>query len=255
MLKRMICCLFILVVGKAHAQQKPDRQVTHQQLYWLRYYNTLFFSPKTYLASEFESRRFAVNNRTHQTVLRNTLHHKVNPGFSAALGFAYFTQAPHDPFAKHHLVVPEYRIFQEFNHKRKAGHWGFHHMLRTEARFIGQHNGRELVPGTFFNFRARYRFGIEYALKSWQEGEHFLKARFYEEIMFHGGETITNTFFDQNRVYLAVQAKFMDNVSFELGYLHWYQQRRSGFEFYDRDILRFTVYQQFDLKKASRKAS
>lgn len=62
-----------------------------------------------------------------------------------------------------------------------------------------------------------------------------------------GGE-ILYSHFDQNRVYVGLEKVLHKNLPIEMGYLHWYQQRNSGKEFFDRNILRLTVLHKMKLK-------
>jgi len=55
--------------------------------------------------------------------------------------------------------------------------------------------------------------------------------------------------FDQNRIYLAVNYKLNTSFAFELGYMNWFQQQKSGVDFYNRDILRLSIIHSIDLKK------
>ena len=67
--------------------------------------------------------------------------------------------------------------------------------------------------------------------------------------MFNVGKKIVKNTFDQNRIYLAVNYKLNNSYAFELGYMNWFQQQKSGTDFYNRDILRFSIFHSIDLKK------
>ena len=55
--------------------------------------------------------------------------------------------------------------------------------------------------------------------------------------------------FDQNRIYTAIQYKINASCAFEVGYMNWFQQQKSGTDFYNRDILRLSIFHTIDLKK------
>ena len=67
--------------------------------------------------------------------------------------------------------------------------------------------------------------------------------------MFNVGKKIVKNTFDQNRIYLAVNYKLNASYAFELGYMNWFQQQKSGVDFYNRDILRLSIIHSIDLKK------
>ena len=62
-----------------------------------------------------------------------------------------------------------------------------------------------------------------------------------DELMINVGNNIIYNLFDQNRIYLGMEQSFSKTISAELGYLYWFQQRSSGNQFFDRDIIRFTL--------------
>jgi hypothetical protein len=59
--------------------------------------------------------------------------------------------------------------------------------------------------------------------------------------MVNQGKHIVINQFDQNRIYLGIERGFYKGLSVELGYLHWYQQRPSVNQFFERNIIRLTV--------------
>ena len=53
----------------------------------------------------------------------------------------------------------------------------------------------------------------------------------------------------KNRIYLAVNYKLNNSYAVELEYMNWFQQQKSGTDFYNRDILRLSIFHNIDLKK------
>ena len=102
----------------------------------------------------------------------------------------------------------------------------------------------------FGNFRFRYQIGLEIPIwKNQITKRELLSVKFSDEIMLNVGEKIVYNFFDQNRMYAALNYKITPNLSLEMGYLNWFQQQKSGNKFYQRDILRFTVFHKIKLYK------
>lgn len=73
-----------------------------------------------------------------------------------------------------------------------------------------------------------------------------LRGAISDEIMFNYGSDNRKNIFDQNRMYIALCYYFDANIGLELGYLKSYQRRSSGINFYDLDIIRFTVYRRIN---------
>jgi hypothetical protein len=67
--------------------------------------------------------------------------------------------------------------------------------------------------------------------------------------MINAGEKIIKNTFDQNRVYAAIQYGINQNIAIEFGYLNSFQQRASGIDYFNRDIIRFSIFHKMNLKK------
>ena len=68
-----------------------------------------------------------------------------------------------------------------------------------------------------------------------------------EEILLNAGKSIVKNTFDQNRIYAALQYGINQKIAIELGYLNSFQQRASGVDYYDRDIIRFSIFHKLKL--------
>ncbi len=116
-----------------------------------------------------------------------------------------------------------------------------------EERFFRNADKNGLLPGTTFFWRFRYRLQGEYSF--WKKENQYLKAIVYDELLINAGENIVKNTFDQNRIYGALQYDVNENITLELGYLNCFQQRASGVDYFDRDIIRFTFYHKINLQK------
>ncbi len=155
-------------------------------------------------------------------------------------GFAYFSVATQVPEVTTDFRVPEYRIQQDISWKHEYGSITLGQRFQVEERFFHNSNKDGLLPGTTFNWRFRYRLQGEYPC--WKKESQYLKAIIYDELMINGGKKVVKNTFDQNRIYGALQYGLNKNVAVELGYLNSFQQRASGVDYFDRDIIRFTLF-------------
>ena len=78
-----------------------------------------------------------------------------------------------------------------------------------------------------------------------------MKAVINDEIMFNAGKNIIYNTFDQNRIYSALQVGFNDNLAIELGYLKSFQQRVNGIDYFNRNIIRLSIFHKINLKKTN----
>ena len=227
--------------------QNTGRQVTQQQLIWYAYNNTLEFSQKWSLTTEVHERRFINPDEQHQFQVASRLNHNLGKNWSASAGFIYFLQSPHDPYSKSNLVVPELRPYIQFENKQPLGKFGIGHRYRIEKRFFRNTADGELAEGYNTNYRFRYRLGLEYQLTTINDLP--LKVKVSDELHINAGEKITYNWFDQNRIYAGINYAVHKNVNVEAGYLHWFQQRSAGNQFYSRDIINIAINHKIDLKK------
>lgn len=226
-----------------------QKKIENQQLIWYGYYNNLKFNENWNLNSEIQERQFYNPTAQHQLVFRSNLERKVFGDWKASVGMTYFLQNPNTPNSESNLTVPELRPDIGFNHKQKLGFVTINHRYKVEARFFHDVENEKLVGGyRFSNFRLRYQLGLDFPI--WKkEGNEKLLLKIKDEIMFNVGNKIVKNTFDQNRIYLAVNYKLNASYAFELGYMNWFQQQKSGTDFYNRDILRFSIFHSIDLKK------
>lgn len=241
--------VLVLPAQKVWAQQAPKTRVP-QQLYWTRYYNQLELSPKWELHTEADNRRFISPHRQHQTVVRSHLHYKFGDGWDVGAGVMRFYQFPQNPQAPVRLVVPEWRFFAEINQRSSIGKVLLRQRHRLEDRYFRRVENGALASGYRTNFRFRYQLQAEYPLiqkVGQKQGNLTLKVS--DEVMFNFGREITYNYFDQNRIYAALNYQLLASVATEVGYLHWFQQQPVGNVYFDRDILRLTVNHKVALKK------
>lgn len=243
-MRKIVLLSFFLIPKLISAQKK----VEHQQLIWYGYYNTLKFNESWSLLSEIQERQFYNPTAQHQLVFRSNLERKLLENWNASAGLTLFLQNPNNPESESNLTVPELRPDIGFNNKQKLGFLTISHRYKAEARFFHDVENDQLTDGfRFSNFRLRYQLGLDLPIWKKEEKEK-LSFKVKDEIMFNVGKKVVKNTFDQNRIYLAVNYKLNDSYAVELGYMNWFQQQKSGVDFYKRDILRLSIFHTIDLK-------
>lgn len=226
-----------------------QKNVENQQLLWYGYYNKLQINQNWVLNSEVQERYFYQPLVQHQLVFRTNLDRRILDDINVSLGFVVFLQSPNDPESESTLMVPELRTDFGFNAKKKYKYFNVNQRFKVEARFFHQTENNELVGGyQFSNFRMRYQLGLDIPLIKKQDAEKLI-LKIKDEVMFNFGKNIVKNVFDQNRIYIGLNYPMNKNLAFEAGYLNWFQQRPSGTDFYNRDIIRFSVFHTINLKK------
>ena len=226
-----------------------QKNVENQQLLWYGYYNKLQINKNWVLNSEVQERHFYQPLVQHQLVFRTNLDRRILDDINVSLGFVVFLQSPNDPESESTLMVPELRTDFGFNARKKYKYFNVNQRFKVEARFFHQTENNELVGGyQFSNFRMRYQLGLDIPLIKKQDAEKLI-LKIKDEVMFNFGKNIVKNVFDQNRIYIGLNYPMNKNLAFEAGYLNWFQQRPSGTDFYNRDIIRFSVFHTINLKK------
>jgi hypothetical protein len=239
--------LLTFLVWCSHLSIAQTKNVTSQSLYWTRYYNQLIFNDKISWHNEIDMRRFLPSNTLHHLIVHTHLHYRFSPKFDAALGFTYSLQSPQDPSSISRLAVPELRPFQELTFSQPISkRLTLSSRFRIDERFISKNDGNVLLDGYNFNFRYRLRIQGVYLLNKKTDALP-TTLKLSNEVMLNTGARIINNHFDQNRAYLGIEKAISKSISAELGYLWWYQQRDTGLDFFNRDIIRFTLWHRVRL--------
>ena len=214
-----------------------------QYLSWFRYYNKLAVSPVWQVHTEWELRWFVAPGRLHQGVVRVNVLRQPEEGPSVGVGGTYFLQTlPQLATLPVDRVRPEVRPHQELALRHSVGKTlTLNHRYKVEERFFAKTSQEPRE----FNIRFRYKLEAQLPLRSGEKRPVLLRV--YDEVMFNAGKHIVYNVFDQNRVYVSVQVGILDHWAVEMAYLHWFQQRVSGNEFYNRHIARLTVTHSLSL--------
>ncbi|MEA9411603.1 DUF2490 domain-containing protein [Flavobacterium sp. PL02] len=238
--------LFFLVLTSQLLAGQTKKNIDQQTLTWIRYYNILPLSQKWSLHSEIDNRSFLNPIHENLWVLRVQGRYRANKLIDLGGGFAYFNVNTQSTEIDPDFSIPEYRAQQDITLINDIAKITFHNRFQLEERFIHKANQEELLDGYSFSFRFRYRLQSTFTL--WEKEKQSLKGTISDEVLFNFGKEIKRNTFDQNRIYAALRYHFNPNVGLELGYLKNFQRRASGVDFYDRDIIRLTLYHRINRK-------
>ena len=242
--------LLILMLPASLCRLDAQRNVTHQQLLWYGYFNTLRFNDKWTLQSDIQERHFRNPVVQHQFLIRSVFRRTLGNGWDAGIGAAFFRNSPNNPQSTT-PVVPEIRPFVEANLKQRFNKVGLDHRYKAEFRF-----NRPVITGqqaledefSFETLRFRYRIQVTVPVLKLSEKKE-VKLKVSDEVFVHMGPDIDKTLFDQNRFYTGLAADITPQLAVEAGYLNLFQFQRSGDGFYNRDIIRCSVHHLITVQK------
>ncbi len=222
-----------------------EKNIDHQKILWSRYYNLFTLNEKWALNTEFDNRLFLNPTTENLYLIRLQVRYTMNEFVEFGSGFAYFSVATQIPETTQDFTTPEYRGQQDLTWKNTFGKVFFNQRFQIEERFVRNASKTALLSGTTFSWRFRYKIQAEYFL--WKKDNQYLKSIIYDEIFINAGKSIVNNTFDQNRMYLGLQYGINPNIALELGYINSFQQRASGMDYFNRDIIRFSFIHKLKL--------
>jgi hypothetical protein len=241
-------CLLIGVLFFTLNNYAQQKHIDNQKLVWYGYFNTLLFNENWKLNSEIQERHFVHPVAQHQLVFRTNIERKIVNNSSALLGMTLFLQSPNDPYSASNLMVPELRPSIGFTNFDRFGLLKMNHRYQLEARFYHNTMNDDLTSGyTFSNFRFRYQLGFDYPIIKIENSDK-LVLKLKDEVMLNIGNQIVRNTFDQNRIYLGINFNVNSKFALEAGYLNWYQQQTNGTSYYNRDILRLSIFHTLSIK-------
>jgi len=212
-------------------------QETHtQSLYWLRYQNQLIFSSKLQWNNEFDNRRFFEPDVESQFIIHSRLHYRTGHwDFASGLTYSIaYAAIPENGFKQ---GIHEIRPVAEASHEVPVGKIFMANRIRIDNRFFQEDPDQNVFQESFYVLRFRYRFQVRIPVTVNENNVTTFSLRFADEIMFNNKE---NTY-DQNRIYATGEFYLHKNFSLELGYIYIHQQRYGTEDFFERNVLRFSV--------------
>ncbi len=242
--------LYLLVLANTITfSQTKNKQ--YQGATWIRYNINVQLPKKFLLKTEVEERFFITKKvKQQQFLLRFSIDKQLPKNWNIGIGFSSWYVGNNDELKPTKLMIPELRPQFEISNKNKLSErFTISHRYRAEWRFIKKTNKEftETINGYTNNFRFRYQLALDYAVYKKEEKEFHLIL--FDEILINAGKSIGKNIFDQNRIGFSARYNFNKKIGLELGYINLFQQKSNGNDFYNRQILRFTLYNNFVIKK------
>ena len=179
---------------------------------WWMYFGTHKFSEKYSLHYETQLRNYEIVSNFNQLLPRFGLNYHIDKNTSVTAGYAWIPTQTSLGEGFDGDLVTENRIWQQFILKNKVCNINFRHRYRLEQRWIKQ--GEEIK----YKNRARYMLSLKLPISKNEDSPLFISL--YDEIFLN----ISDTPFDQNRLFAALGYQINKQMNFQLGYL----RHRSG---------------------------
>lgn len=243
---RIYTVCFLLVSITVFSQS--EKEVKNQQLVWYTYSVNWKLNNNWQQTTDVSERHFINPTAQHLWSVRANFKRVINDNWDFGFGGSLFMRKLNDPYKTNQSIVPELRPHIEFNNTQILGFGILNSRYRIEARLYQNANDQALSDGYYFsNFRFRYLLGWTFPIiKNKNASNELVFVKIQDEIMVNAGSKIVRNTFDQNRIYFALNYKISNKFSIETGYLNSFQEQPSGDEFFNRNILRLTIFQKID---------
>ena len=200
----LIFLLFTCLVNPSYSQNNPENSPGS----WLMYFGTHSINPKWSIHSELQIRLFEPYAIFNQLLPRVGLNYHIAKNSMLTAGYAWIPTQVDFEGAFNNLSI-ENRIWQQFILKNKVKRFNFEHRYRLEQRWVSRNNFTDYLN------RVRYRLLILIPINHSKLIDKTFFLSFYDEIFLN----VTDSPFDQNRLYTALGYKFNSSISLQAGYL------------------------------------
>lgn len=209
--------LVILFLGAMHAKAQTTGEEKLGS--WLMYFGTNKLSEKYSLHTEAQLRLFEPLGNFNQLLLRVGLNYHINKQSLVTFGYGYIPTATFDQ-EQFQASSIEHRLWEQLILTNILGRFFFEHRYRVEQRWISA-----AIDDLYLN-RLRYRLLVNIPINHATLTDNTFFLSFYDEIFLN----VTETPFDQNRLYAALGYKLSNALNVQTGYL----RHRLGNNNFDR---------------------
>lgn len=215
MKKNIILGISLLLLSSNILAQKEENLGN-----WLMYFGTHKLNEKFSLHYETQLRNYKVTSNFNQLLPRVGVNYKIDDNAMVTAGYALIPTQSEFESGWNEFMSIENRVWQQFILRNKIKNISLRHRYRLEQRWIkSQYQLNQINPvGTTYKNRARYMLSVKFPLSKNEDFPLFLSL--YDEIFLN----ISDTPFDQNRLFGALGFQVNKNMNIQAGYL----RHRSG---------------------------
>jgi len=211
----IISIIFLLLINISYTQN-PEKYLGS----WLMYFGTHQLNEKLSIHYETQLRNYEVVDNFNQLLPRVGLNYKIDDHSMVTAGYAYIPTQKEIFEGWNDELETENRIWQQFILRNKVGNISIRHRYRLEQRWIKKvdviqiSNNTTISEPTFsYKNRARYMISLKIPFSNNKDFPLFLSI--YDEIFLN----LSNTPFDQNRLFGALGFQVNKKMNIQAGYL------------------------------------
>ena len=233
----VLLLLFLLPASFTNRLTAQTKSVNVQSQSWFSVNSTLRISPKWSVIADFHTRRtnFMADNSFY--FARTGIQYTIDKNLNVTAGYGHFWAYP--TTKDWHTIAHENRIYQQVQYSSKWRNISMLQRLRNEQRWQqkmvnDQYSGK-------LRFTDRVRYLLSFTIPVFKNKKLPALALADELCLQSGKEIVYNTF-DQNRFFIGIREQLRPDLSFDIGYMRVYQQKKSGYEFDRNHTFRLFFY-------------
>jgi Protein of unknown function (DUF2490) len=226
--------------------QAQTKTINTQYQSWFSVNSTLKVSPQWAIIADLHTRRnhFMADNNFY--FARAGVQYIIDKNLSVAAGYGHFWGYP--TTKDWHTIAHENRIYQQIQYSSKWKNTQILQRLRNEQRWQQKMVNDAYSGELRFTDRVRYLLSLNIPVFKNKKLPTLVLA---DELCLQAGKEIVYNTFDQNRFFIGIREQLRPDLSFDMGYMRVYQQKRSGFEFDRNHTFRLFFYYSPQLYKHS----
>ena len=214
----MICIVFI-------SNNVKGQKIEENLGSWFMYFGTHKLSEKYSLHYETQLRNYKIVSNFNQLLPRVGLNYHIDKNTSLTAGYAFIPTQNIFDLGWDEQIITENRIWEQFILKNVINRVKIRHRYRLEQRWIKKVDVVQISNNTSFSEfstsyknRARYMLSVKFPISKNEESPLFVSL--YDEMFLN----ISDSPFDQNRLFAALGYQINKQMNFQVGYL----RHRSG---------------------------
>ena len=211
-------------------------QTVHQNTGWLFLTNSTKFNDKWGLHFDLQLRSSDEFKDIKNLLIRPGITYSFNKDNNLTVGYL-FTQT-YNPGEE---SITENRAWEQFIHNHKISTINVSHRFRLEQRFIEKVAADDV-------FAQRLRYFVRFLIPLKKDAQTFEKGFFaavQDEVFLNiqNKDKVNDSFFDQNRAYLALGYRLQKSIDVEVGYMNQAVRNLSGHT--NNNVVQVALYTRF----------
>ncbi len=230
--------------------QAQTKSINTQYQTWFSVNTVLKISPQWGIMADLHNRRYHFMEENSFNFARAGVQYSFDKHLSVAAGYAHLWAYP--TTKDWHTIAHENRIYQQLQYSSKWKNINILQRLRNEQRWQ-QKMVNDAYSGQL-RFTDRVRYLLSLTIPVFKNKKLPVLAMADEICLQTGKEVVFNTF-DQNRFFIGIREQLRPDLSFDMGYMKVYQQKKSGYEFDRNHTFRLFFYYSPQLYRHSATAT